>query len=96
MTVTCEPGIYLKGRFGVRIENTLLVVPAMETECGRFLRFEPLTLCPIDKHPVIMEMLTEQERQWLDEYHRMVYERLSPCLTPEEQAWLRKATSQAS
>lgn len=96
MTVTCEPGIYLKGRFGVRIENTLLVVPAMETECGRFLRFEPLTLCPIDKHPVIMEMLTEQERQWLDDYHRMVYERLSPCLTPEEQAWLRKATSQAS
>ncbi len=93
MTVTDEPGIYLTGRFGVRIENTLLVVPAGETECGRFLRFEPLTLCPIDMRPVVPEMLTPDECHWLDTYHQMVYDRLSPYLTPEETVWLRKATA---
>lgn len=88
MTVTDEPGIYLAGRFGVRIENTLLIVPAEETECGQFLKFEPLTLCPIDTRPIIMEMLTPEERQWLDDYHQMVYDRLSPHLTADELHWL--------
>ena len=92
MTVTDEPGIYLAGRFGVRIENTLLVVPDQETECGRFLKFEPLTLCPIDKRPIVPELLTDEERQWLDDYHAMVYERLSPHLDAYECAWLRQAT----
>lgn len=91
MTVTDEPGIYLEGRFGVRIENTLLIVPAMETECGRFLRFEPLTLCPIDKCPIVMEMLTDEERQWLNNYHQMVFARLSPLLEKDEVEWLQKA-----
>nr|MCR4919998.1 aminopeptidase P family protein [Prevotella sp.] len=93
MTVTDEPGVYLEGRFGVRIENTLLVVPAMETACGRFLRFEPLTLCPIDKRPIIAEMLTDEERQWLDDYHQTVYDRLSPLLNPDEVEWLGKSCS---
>lgn len=92
MTVTDEPGIYLEGRFGVRIENTLLVVPAAETECGRFLCFEPLTLCPIDTTPIIPELLSAEEKEWLDAYHQTVYERLSPYLDAEEQAWLRRAT----
>lgn len=92
MTVTDEPGIYLEGRFGVRIENTLLVVPAAETECGRFLRFEPLTLCPIDTAPIIPELLSAEEKEWLNAYHQTVYERLSPYLDAEEQAWLRRAT----
>ena len=92
MTVTCEPGIYLKGRFGVRIENTLLVVPGDETECGRFLRFEPLTLCPIDRRPIIPELLTEEERQWLDAYHLKVREALWHRLSPDEQLWLQHAT----
>lgn len=92
MTVTDEPGIYLEGRFGVRIENTLLVVPAAETECGRFLRFEPLTLCPIDTTPIIPELLSAEEKEWLNAYHQTVYERLSPYLDAEEQAWLRQAT----
>lgn len=92
MTVTDEPGIYLEGRFGVRIENTLLVVPAAETECGRFLRFEPLTLCPIDTTPIIPELLSAEEKEWLNAYHQTVYERLSPYLDAEEQAWLRRAT----
>ena len=92
MTVTDEPGIYLEGRFGVRIENVLLVVPAQETECGRFLKFETLTLCPIDTRPVIADMLTGEERRWLNEYHQRVYEKLSPRLDDGEQEWLRRAT----
>lgn len=93
MTVTDEPGIYLEGRFGVRIENMLLVQQAEETECERFLRFETLTLCPIDTTPILWELLTQEERQWLTDYHQMVYDRLSPHLTNDEQAWLRKVTS---
>ena len=92
MTVTDEPGVYLEGRFGVRIENVLLVVPAEETECGRFLKFEPLTLCPIDKRPVVKEMLTEEEKEWLNRYHAAVFERLSPHLDSSETEWLRQAT----
>ena len=93
MTVTDEPGIYLEGRFGVRIENLLLVVKHAETEFGQFLTFEPLTLCPIDKTPVIVELLTEEERRWFDDYHRMVYEKLSPYLDDEERDWLEIQTS---
>lgn len=92
MTVTDEPGIYLEGRFGVRIENTLLVVPDQETEYGKFLRFETLTLCPIDKRPILSEMLTAEERRWLDEYHEMVCQQLSPYLDEAEKNWLREAT----
>lgn len=92
MTITDEPGIYLEGRFGVRIENTLLVVPYQETEFGRFLQFEPLTLCPIDTEPLMPELLTDEERGWLNGYHQLVYERLAPHLDDEEQAWLRDAT----
>ena len=93
MTVTDEPGVYLGGRFGVRIENTLLVVPAEETECGRFLGFETLTLCPIEMSPIIKELMTPEEIQWLNDYHTTVYERLSPYLNEDEKAWLRKATA---
>ena len=93
MTVTDEPGVYLGGRFGVRIENTLLVVPAEETECGRFLGFETLTFCPIETSPIIKELMTPEEIQWLNDYHTMVYERLSPYLNEDEKAWLRKATA---
>jgi Xaa-Pro aminopeptidase len=92
MTVTDEPGVYLEGRFGVRIENTLLVVPVEETECGSFLGFETLTLCPIDVRPVDVDMLTKEERQWLNDYHRRVYEVLSPYLNNEEKVWLGNDT----
>ena len=91
MTVTDEPGIYLEGRFGVRIENMLLVQPAEETECGRFLRFETLTLCPIDKTPIVKEMLTQEECDWLNQYHQRVYDTLSPYLDSDEREWLRSA-----
>ncbi len=92
MTITVEPGIYLAGRFGVRIENTMLVVPAFVNEGNEYLRLEPLTLCPIDTNPIDFSMLTNDELQWLNEYHQLVYEQLSPLLTPEECKWLRKAT----
>ena len=91
MTVTDEPGIYLAGKFGIRIENTLLVVPYMETEFGKFLQFESLTLCPIDKTPVIIEMLTPEEIGWLNEYHQTVFNKLSPFLDAGETVWLREA-----
>ena len=93
MTITNEPGIYLPGRFGVRIENTMLIVPAFETEFGRYLRLEPLTLCPIDKHPIDISMLTSDELQWLNDYHALVFQKLSPLLTAEEKKWLEEATA---
>ena len=89
MTVTDEPGIYLEGRFGVRIENTLLVVPYKTTEFGEFLQFEPLTLCPIDTAPILLEMLSQEELAWLNEYHQMVLDRLSPYLEADEREWLK-------
>lgn len=91
MTVTDEPGLYLAGRFGVRTENTLLVVPYMETGFGRFLGFEPLTLCPIDTAPLLPDMLTDAERSWLNGYHRTVYDRLAPHLDADEREWLGRA-----
>ena len=103
MTITCEPGIYLAGHFGVRIENTMLIVPAAnetffplsEGAVGsvRYLQLEPLTLCPIDKRPIDVEMLTADERQYLNDYHQLVYDRLSPFLMPDEKEWLRNACS---
>lgn len=92
MTVTDEPGLYLAGRFGVRIENTLLVTPYMETEFGRFLGFETLTLCPIDMAPADLSLLTPDEIGWLNSYHARVYEALAPHLDGAEKDWLRKAT----
>ena len=91
MTITDEPGIYLAGKFGVRIENTLLITPFKETEFGRFLQFESLTLCPIDKEPIIKEMLLQEEIDWLNQYHQRVFDILSPHLSSDESAWLRKA-----
>ena len=93
MTVTDEPGIYLEGRFGVRIENTLVIVPAEETECGKFLHFEPLTLCPIDTQPIVKHLLTDDERRWLNDYHSLVYERLKDHLDDGERGWLATATA---
>lgn len=93
MTVTDEPGIYKAGRHGIRTENTLLTVPAMETEFGSFMKFEPLTLCPIDKEAIVTDMLTDEEITWFNEYHEMVYNRLSSQLNKEEQEWLKEATS---
>ena len=91
MTITDEPGIYLAGRCGARTENTLLITAYNETEFGKFLQFEPLTLCPIDKRPIIRERMTQEEIDWLNQYHQTVYDRLSPHLDGDEVEWLREA-----
>lgn len=92
MTVTDEPGLYLKGKFGVRIENTLLIKDFVETTFGKFLQMESLTLCPIDTAPIDVDMLLLEEVEWLNAYHREVFEKLSPYLEDEEVGWLAKAT----
>ena len=94
MTVTDEPGIYVAGRCGVRIENVLLVQPHRETAFGRFCRFEALTLCPIDLRPVLWERITRAERAWLDAYHAEVRRRLLPRLADAaDRDYLLRATA---
>ena len=92
LTVTDEPGVYVEGRFGVRIENTLLVTPYINNDFGTFLQFESLTLCPVDLRPVDLGRLTDEEISWLNAYHQMVYERLAPHLDEDVRQWLRKNT----
>lgn len=92
MTLTDEPGLYLAGKFGVRIENTVLLSDYMKTEFGKFLQIEPLTLCPIDTAPIDLTMLMPEELAWLNEYHAKVYAELAPYLDEEEKKWLRNAT----
>ena len=93
MIVTDEPGLYLEGRFGVRIENTMIILPYKETEFGRFLQMEPLTLCPIDTEPIIIDMMRPEEIEWLNEYHKRVREELLPLLEDEgDREWLKEKT----
>ena len=92
MTLTDAPGLYLAGKFGVRIENTVLISDYMSTEFGKFLQIEPLTLCPIDTTPIDVDMLLPEEIDWLNDYHQLVYEKLSPFLNEEEKIWLENAT----
>ena len=91
MTVTDEPGIYEEGRLGVRIENELVCVPVCETEYGAFYGFETFTYCPIDTRPLRLEMLTQEEVDWLNGYHKMVCRELRGHLNDAEYAWLEQA-----
>lgn len=93
MVITDEPGIYIEGSHGIRHENTMLVVPATEgITFGPYYTFEHLTLCPILTSPILVEMLTEEERQWFNNYQNTVYERLAPRLDEEHTAWLKEVT----
>jgi Xaa-Pro aminopeptidase len=92
MLCSNEPGLYRVGRYGIRIENLIITVPAEETEFGTFYCFETVTLCPIDLEFVDVSLLTLEERTWLNTYHKSVYEKLSPLLTDDEKAWLRYET----
>lgn len=92
MTLTDEPGLYLAGKFGVRTENTILISDYMETEFGKFLQMEPLTWCPIDKTPIDTSIMLPEEIEWLNHYHQLVYEKLSPFLDEDEKNWLKNAT----
>jgi Xaa-Pro aminopeptidase len=92
MITSNEPGIYRPGRWGVRIENLLLNVDAGSTEFGAFLRFETLTLCPIDTRCILPALLTPAELAWLNAYHAEVHDRISPLVSGEALAWLQQAT----
>ena len=94
MLTSNEPGVYKAGSHGIRTENLVLVVPAGEGMFGNYLQFETVTLCPICKKGIIKELLTSEEINWLNQYHQTVYEKLSPSLNKEEQAWLKESTNQ--
>lgn len=91
MVTSNEPGVYKAGSHGIRTENLVLTVPAGEGMFGNYLKFETLTLCPICQKGIIREMLTAEETEWLNEYHRTVYEKLSPDLNNDEKEWLKEA-----
>ncbi|WGQ34594.1 aminopeptidase P family protein [Alcaligenes faecalis] len=92
MITSNEPGLYRPGQWGIRIENLVAAVPAMRTEYGQFLRFETLTLCPIDTRCIDAALLTAAERNWLNEYHQQVRERLLPRVQGEARQWLEQRT----
>lgn len=93
MVTSNEPGVYLAGKYGIRTENLTCVVEAGESEFGKFFRFETLTLCPIDKRAIDRTLLTREEIEWLNDYHREVYDRISPLLDEPHKTWLQNATA---
>ena len=93
MILTNEPGVYKENKHGIRTENTLLVTKAFKNdEMGEFYKFDTISYCPIDLEGVDVSLLDEEEREWLNNYHRTVYEKLSPYLTEEEKKFLEKET----
>lgn len=92
MITTNEPGIYLKDKYGIRIENEMLCVEGTTNEYGTFLKFETITYCPIDLDAILKSQLTYIEKEWLNNYHQMVYDKISPYLTKEEVEWLKEYT----
>ena len=89
MFMSNEPGLYRTNQYGIRTENLILVVPALKTEFGEFLKFETLTLFPIDRNLIEILMITEEEEAWIDQYHERVFNELSPLLNDEEKLWLK-------
>lgn len=92
MITTDEPGVYIEGKYGIRTENELICVKAEKNEYGQFMEFENITYVPIDLDAILPEEMTKRERQELNDYHKMVYEKISPYLTKEEQVWLADYT----
>ena len=92
MIITNEPGVYKDGRHGIRIENVLLVQKDEKTEFGQFMKFETISYCPIDLAGINPELLNTKEKQWLNDYHQMVYQTLAPRLEDEERQWLAEET----
>ena len=93
MMTSNEPGVYLSDRFGIRTENIILTVKKCDTEFGKFYEFETMTLCPIDTRAVEASLLTENEIEWLNNYHARVYSTLSPLLDSQQCEWLRERCS---
>lgn len=92
MVTTDEPGVYLEGKYGIRTENELICKKAEKNEYGQFMEFETITYAPIDLDAVLPEEMTKTEKKWLNDYHKMVYEKISPYLEPEVKEWLREYT----
>ncbi len=92
MIISNEPGLYRSNEYGIRIENLILVVEGDKTEFGQYLKFETLTLCPIDTKPVNKSLLTDNEVEWLNNYHKRVYDEVSPLLDDELKSWLSNKT----
>jgi len=87
-----EPGMYRAGKHGIRIENLMVTKKWKDTEFGKFYEFETVTLCPIDKRPILTELLLEEEKQWLNDYHKLVFDKVSPSLDGDVLDWLKNAT----
>ncbi|APF26163.1 hypothetical protein NPD7_747 [Clostridium sporogenes] len=96
MVITDEPGIYIAGSHGVRIENELLVCKGEKNEYGQFMYFEPISYVPIDLDAINPDLMTTEEKTWLNEYHEIVYNTISPYLTQEEKDWLKEYTKKIS
>ncbi len=93
MITSDEPGVYEEGKFGIRHENEILVKAAGKNRYGQFLEFEPLTFVPFDRDGIDPALMTEDEIQWLDDYHRDVYDKIAPRLKDESiKAWLKDVT----
>lgn len=92
MITTDEPGVYIEGEFGIRIENELITRKAEKNEYGQFMCFEDITYCPIDLEAIIPEKMNDKEKAWLNEYHANVYKVISPYLNEDEKAWLKENT----
>ena len=93
MLTSNEPGVYLTDRYGIRCENLVLTIPYEETEFGKFYAFETITLCPFDRKLFDLSIMSADEIEWVNNYHRTVYDRLAPLITEEERTWLAAATA---
>lgn len=94
MIVTDEPGVYLPHKLGIRIENELLVVKGHRNFYGQFLNFEPLTYVPYEREAIVTDLLTDEELEWVNQYHQMVWEKVSPRVSGKVKAWLKEATAE--
>ncbi|MPN10527.1 hypothetical protein SDC9_157822 [bioreactor metagenome] len=92
MLISNEPGIYREGKHGIRLENIIAVAKDVETEFGKFMKFDVLTYCPFELEAIKVELLSCEEKQWLNNYHELVYNKLEAYLNEEERAWLKEAT----
>ena len=92
MITTIEPGVYIEGSHGIRIENEVICREGVKNEYGQFMYFEPVTFAPIDLDGINPELMDKKEIRWLNEYHAQVFEKISPYLTAEETEWLKEYT----
>lgn len=92
MFITIEPGVYTEGSHGVRTENAVVVVKDIQTEYGQFYRFDTFTLVPIDTSCLDLELMTDDELQWLNDYHQTVYQQVAPLVSERAKNWLEQKT----